>query len=79
MSKIKKAWEEIWNSESEDGTWDFVNNCDEIGNDIRLMFFNYENQGTNEEVLKEHITLKLTKDQLESLLEFCNKLNKKIE
>lgn len=79
MSKAKKkrAWEKIWNSESKDGTWDFINNVND--GDIRLLFFNYSNQASPREVLKEQITLNLTKNQLTSLLKFCKKLNKKIK
>lgn len=79
MSKVKKkkAWETMWNIESNDSTWELVNNKEDF--DIRLLFFNYDNQASPKEVLKEQITLKLTENQLNSLLKFCKTLNRKVK
>jgi hypothetical protein len=80
MSKVKRVWKEIFNSESNDGTWEIIH-FDEPDQerDLRLLFFNYANQGTESEYLKEKIELNLTEEQFESLLKFCKKLNKKIK
>lgn len=79
VSNAKRTWEKNLNSESKDGTWEFINNNNLNEKDnLQLLFFNYLNQGSDEEILEEQITLKLTNKQFTSLLKFCKKLNKKI-
>lgn len=71
---MKKFWETLVNSESENATWEIV--VDEKKENIRLEFWNYENLGTEDELLEKTTELKLTRDQFEELLAFTKRLGK---
>jgi len=71
---MKKFWETTWNWESEDGTWEIL--VYEETKTVNLEFWDYQDQGSGEEMLKNKATLILTFEQYQSLLEFSNKMNK---
>lgn len=65
----------MFNCESEDGTWEIINH-DET-NTVRLLFWDYTDQGSQNEVLKKKIELELSYEQYQSLLDFSKSMNRK--
>lgn len=69
---MKKYIDNIANAESEESFWE-INNITEEGR-LELLFFPFENPKNNEELIT-HLTIKLSRKQLEDLFNFCQRMN----
>lgn len=58
-------------SESENGFWEIINVKEE--NRVELLFYPIDNS-TNNEDANTHLTIKLSKEQLEDLILFCKNI-----
>lgn len=76
FSNMKTYIDEIANAESEKSFWE-INNITEEGR-LELLFFPFENPKNNEE-LNTHLTIKVSRKQLDDLFEFCKRMNEKIK
>lgn len=76
FSNMKKKLDEIANAESEESFWE-INNIDEEGR-LELLFFPFENPKDNVE-LNTHLTIKVSRKQLDDLFEFCERMNKVVK
>jgi len=72
-----KNWGNIFNIESKDGTWEITHH--EEDNILSFQFWNYENQGTEGEKLKNKKYMFLTYEQANSLIDFIEEVKKRVE
>lgn len=73
---MKKYIDELANAESEESFWE-INNITEEGR-LELLFFPFENPKDNQE-LNTHLTIKLSRKQLDDLFDFCQRMNKPVK
>lgn len=71
---MKKYWEDMAVCESEDGFWEIIN----IEDRLELLFFPFEKPKDNKEA-NTHLTIKLSKNQLNDLLNFTQRMNKEVK
>lgn len=67
---MKKYWEEMAICESEEGFWEIIN----IDNSLELLFFPIESPKNSPDA-NQHLTIKISKKQLDDLLNFAQRLN----
>jgi hypothetical protein len=73
---MQKFWETMWNCESEDGSWEII--VDEETKTVKLEFWDYADQGTEDEHLRMKSELVMSFDQYQSLLDFSKRMNKPV-
>lgn len=73
---MKNFWQTVYNSESNDGTWEIT--VDPETKTVKFQFWDYEDQGTNYETLKKRVDFILSYDQYQSLLDFSARMNRRV-